>query len=251
MSTKCFRVLILRPQEHITEFKEKLLNIDVSPISIPSIKLIPNSTEIENALQEISKYDIAIFTSVNGVKFTLSRVQDLSIFKNIEICAIGPKTKKAIEEFNLKVSFMPDEYTSDKIVNALPNINNKKIILFRSNIANKELPTKLKEKGAIVKDIPSYNTLILDITNELKKAFQETIDLVIFTSGSTVISFAQAVRNLPEIPKTKFLSIGPQTTKTAISLGINVNYTAKEYTINGIIKTIKEILNESKTIKKK
>ncbi|MEO0144504.1 MAG: uroporphyrinogen-III synthase [candidate division WOR-3 bacterium] len=235
-------VLILRPKEQIDELKNELLKIGLNPIAIPSIELIPNFEEIDNAINEIENYDILIFTSANAVKFTLSRVNNFDIFKNIKIAVIGPKTEKALKSFHLNAHFMPDKFISDEIVNVLNELKNKKIILFRSDLARKDLVISLKNKGAIVKEIVAYKTIILNIKDKLKEAFENGIDLVIFTSSSTVISFLNSIENKEVLKNLKFICIGPITRKTAMENGLNVDYMADEYNIEGIIKKIKEVM---------
>jgi len=235
------RVLILRAEHQIEEIKNEILKMNFIPICIPSIEFIPNYYEIDNAINEIKNYDILIWTSYNGVKFSLSRFKNFDILKNVKICAIGPKTKKALEEYNLKVDFMPRKFISDEIVNVLGDIKNKRIMLFRSNLARNEIIYMLENRGAIVKNVIVYNTIFRDIRNELRKAFENKIDIIIFTSSSTVLSFLNSIPNLEFIKNSKIICIGPITEKTAISNGLKVHYTADEYTIEGIIKKLKEV----------
>ncbi len=235
-------VLILRPKEQIDELKNRLLAIGLNPIAIPSIELIPDFSTIDEAISRIENYDILIFTSANAVKFTLSRVKNFDVFRNIKIAVIGPKTGDALRLFNLKAHFMPDKFISDEIVSILNDIKGRRIILFRSNLARKDLVISLETKGAIVDDIVAYKIILLNIRDELKKAFEIGIDLVIFTSSSTVISFLNSIEDINNLNKVKFLCIGPITRKTAIENGLNVDYMAREYNIEGIIEKIKEVM---------
>ena len=70
----------------------------------------------------------------------------------------------------------------------------------------------------------------------------EKIDIITFTSSSTVKNFVQLLKdiNLSRwLKKVKVACIGPITADTASELGIRVDAVAEEYTIPGLVKAIK------------
>ncbi|HHT9154868.1 MAG TPA: uroporphyrinogen-III synthase, partial [Candidatus Tripitaka sp. YC43] len=69
------------------------------------------------------------------------------------------------------------------------------------------------------------------------------IDVVTFTSSSTVRNFVEIVgkENLIGLDgKVCFASIGPITSKTAQELGLKITIEAREYTIPGLVKAVME-----------
>ena len=70
-------------------------------------------------------YDWLIFTSANGVRFFLDRLdtspRDLRAIRG-RICAIGPATRDALERFHLKVDVMAEQYVAEGLLRALAGL---------------------------------------------------------------------------------------------------------------------------------
>ena len=70
------------------------------------------------------------------------------------------------------------------------------------------------------------------------KLLETGADWILFTSGSTVEHF-NARFNLPQLvkafPKIKLATIGPETTKALVVLGLKPAIEAKEHTVDGLI----------------
>jgi uroporphyrinogen III methyltransferase/synthase len=138
---------------------------------------------------------------------------------------------------------MPAEALGAKIAkefDKFETIENLKICLLRAEKANPDLPKALEELGAIVDDIPVYQT-VAEATSATAASdkLQETgADWITFTSGSTVEHF-HARFNLPALlkkfPQTKLASIGPETTKALEALGLKPTVEAKQHTIEGLV----------------
>ena len=158
------------------------------------------------------------------------------------IAAVGPGTAAKLRELHLQVDLMPEEAVGKKIAAAFKkyqDIENVKMCLFRAEKANPDLPQALQELGAIVDDIPVYQTVAeANIATAASEKLLETgADWITFTSGSTVEHF-HARFNLPALlkkfPQTKLASIGPETTKAIEVLGLKPTVEAKEHTMEGL-----------------
>jgi uroporphyrinogen III methyltransferase/synthase len=143
---------------------------------------------------------------------------------------------------HLKVDVMPAEYISSKIakaIHAYENLENLRVLLVRAEKANRDLPKELEELGAIVDDIPFYQTVIE--TEDRNGAAQRLTEVgahwLTFTSSSTVEHF-HARFDLPALlrkfPGTKTASIGPETSKALIALGIHPTVEAQPHNIDGL-----------------
>ena len=76
---------------------------------------------------------------------------------------------------------------------------------------------------------------------ELEKMEEKGIHVITFTSSSTVRNFMELIGERRELLEgVTIASIGPITTKTAESLGLKVDITADEYTIDGLVKALVE-----------
>lgn len=89
----------------------------------------PSQNTIMAYLDNFNKVqpDIIIFTSpstFNNFKDILEIEDTKSYFDSLKIAAIGPTTKKAIEENGVPVSIVPSEYTMDGLIEAIKNFYN-------------------------------------------------------------------------------------------------------------------------------
>ena len=144
---------------------------------------------------------------------------------------------------------MPREYLASRIVDALSeyeSIENLRILLLRAEVANPELPQLLEFKGAIVDDIACYQTVpeTEDLTGAAAELLESGADWITFTSSSTVENF-HARFDLPlllkRFPRMKTASIGPETSKALVSLGLKPALEAKSHDIEGLVTALEEL----------
>ncbi|MDP6433308.1 MAG: uroporphyrinogen-III synthase, partial [Candidatus Scalindua sp.] len=144
------------------------------------------------------------------------------------------------------VDCQPPKYVAESVVEVLKEIEDlkgKRILMPRADIARSYLPEELQKMGADVADIVAYKTVAATNGDNtvLEKLKDGTVDIVTFTSSSTVRNFAKIVGedNLSAFKENvQFASIGPITTETAEEMDIKVSIKADEYTIPGLVKAI-------------
>ncbi|MGM0471336.1 MAG: uroporphyrinogen-III C-methyltransferase [Bacillota bacterium] len=245
------RILVTRPKEQASSLSNQLAELGAEPIESPAIKIAPpkDFEPLDKALQEAGEYDWVIFTSVNGVKSVVKRLRKLELdvraFGNAKIGAIGSKTAAEIEDWGLKVDYIPKDYVSESILAGLDDdLSGEKFLLPRSDISRPTLPQGLVERGAEVNQVTAYrilpgegNQLVADLVADGK------LDLLTFTSSSTVRNFIEMLDepNYQELlAEVSTACIGPITAQTAQDLGLNVDIVAEEYTIEGLVRAILE-----------
>jgi uroporphyrinogen III methyltransferase/synthase len=202
------------------------------------------------ALDRIEDFDWVIFTSANGVRATMDRIlesgKDARALANSEICAIGPATEQALLAYGLRADLKPTRFISTEIVRALEarDMSNARVALFRSDIAPMDIVTGLQELGASVESFVAYRTVPAeDRAQDLRKLLDDgDLDVLTFTSSSTVTNFMRAVgdkraglaRTIPAV------CIGPTTADAARADGLNVVSVAREYTVPGLVAALIE-----------
>jgi uroporphyrinogen III methyltransferase/synthase len=117
------------------------------------------------------------------------------------------------------------------------------VLLPRAKEARPILPVELVKLGAVVNEITAYQTEQASENVDLliKRLEKGSIDIVTFTSSSTVKNFKAllpAERFESLIENVTVASIGPITTDTAKELGFKVDITAKDFTIPGLCEAI-------------
>ncbi len=248
------RIVVTRTRDQASHLSKQLLDLGAEVLEIPTIKIVPPTEQVQFAevLLDLNSYDWLIFTSPNGVatffEMFFKAFEDMRDIGGVRIAAIGPATAAKLTELHLKVDLMPEEYVTKKIADAFKkfeSIENLRILLLRAEVANRELPQKLEEMGAIVDDIACYKTIAEteDISGAAARLTEIGADWITFTSSSTVENF-HARFNLPallkQFPETRLASIGPETTKTIVALGLKPAIEAKPHTIEGLVKAIEQ-----------
>lgn len=244
------RVLITRTREQASKLSKALAELGAEVIEIPTIEVKPLLTEnIFESIKNISSYDWLIFTSENGIKYFFEALSylklDLRILGGVKIAVIGPATKNALFSRGLYADLMPEKnYTQEGLCEAFSKIEieNKRILIVRAKKAREFLPEILQKRGARVEILPIYETIKpLDSLEKLKEVIHN-LDIITFTSSSTVDNFFELLKEgqLTLSHDTLFASIGPITTETLKRYGYPPQITAKEYTVPGLVSAIVE-----------
>jgi len=212
----------------------------------------PDSWEsLDHAIKALNEYDWLLFTSVNGVKFFLKRLEfsgkDIRDLKGIKIGVIGPKTAAIWHGIGIKPDLMPDEYRAEAVVESFRElgISGAKILIPRAVKAREVLPEQLRQAGAQVDVVHAYRTITPDHdTGRVRELLMGgSIDMVTFTSSSTVSNFVKMFRadgnRLQEWMRNVAVAcIGPITAKTAKENNFKVSLVPPNYTIESLTESI-------------
>ena len=253
------RIVVTRTREQASQLSRQLLELGAEVLEIPTIKIVPpdDPQDLIDAILGLNVYDWLIFTSPNGVAtffdYFFKTFDDLRDIGGARIAAIGPATGAKLKELHLKVDLMPEEYVTKKIMSAFKgyeSIENLRMCLLRAQVANPELPRTLEENGAIVDDIACYKTVpeAEDRNGAAARMLEAGADWITFTSSSTVENF-HARFDLPKLlqqfPKTRLASIGPETSKALVALGLKAAVEAREHTIGGLVAALRSKVERS------
>ena len=243
------RIVVTRSREQASALSSKLESLGAEVIEFPVIKIIPpvDTKPMDDAISAANSFDWIVFTSANGVERLISRMLELGLdvrsLGNAKLAAIGPATADALGKYGLKVEFMPSEFVGEAVVEQFPGeLQGKMVMLARAKEARDVLPEKLVERGASVTVVPVYETVMEDIdATPLKQMISEgSIDVVTFTSSSTVKNFVGLLGDVKLPEGVTVASIGPITSEAARELGLAPDITAEEYTIDGLVRVILE-----------
>ncbi|GAB6098513.1 uroporphyrinogen-III C-methyltransferase [Halanaerocella petrolearia] len=248
-------IVVTRPAGQATSFCQMLSREGAKVIEAPAIEILPPESyqELDSRLERLSNYDWVVFTSVNGVKYVMERLfaldQDVRSFGGLKICAIGSKTAAKLKEYGLVVDYIPADYVSESIIDGLSeqDLTDQRFLLPRANIARQKLQDGLEELGAEVDNITAYRTISGAGNKELVDRLKSNqVDLVTFTSSSTVRNFIKQLGNNYQelLTDVEIACIGPITAGTVQEYGLEEDIIADEYTIEGLIIAIKNYYNQ-------
>jgi uroporphyrinogen-III synthase len=245
------RVLVGRARHQAGALSTELRRLGAEVIDIPFIEIRkPRSYRpLDTALKNIASYDWLILTSVNGVDAMWRRVSRLGIgkqhFRDLQIAAIGPATKKAIEQHGLKVDVVPREYVAESVVRSLKTrLKGKRALLVRAKVARDVIPRELRQAGAQVDIVEAYQTVLPTASarrlRSLLASPRRSPHVITFTSSSTVRNFIALLgrRKLPALGRIRLASIGPITSATLKEFRLPVEIRAREFTIPGLVAAI-------------
>lgn len=238
------RVAITRAREQAGALSQKLAALGACIVEAPTIEICPATDygPLDRAIADLTSYDWLIFTSANGVRYFLERLdrshRDLRDIR-AHICAIGPATGAAIEALHLKVDLMGREYVAESLLEAFAphDLAGKRILLPRAAVARDIIPTELARRGAQVDVVEAYRT------EKPQTAEPPRADCITFTSSSTVRNFVELF-GVETAKSARCVSIGPITTATARELGISIAAEASPYTIDGMLDVVVRIMRD-------
>src|SRR5512140_2336016 len=128
------RVLVGRARHQAAALSDILRLLGAEVIEIPFIEICrpPSWRPLDQAIARLLDYDWLILTSVNGVQALFARMRKLGKSEadllHLDIAAIGPATRKAIEKHGLPVDVMPPEYVAESVVAELaPQVQGKRV----------------------------------------------------------------------------------------------------------------------------
>ena len=248
------RILVTRAREQASVFSQMIEEAGGEAWEAPTITIdsAAETPALKEAVAKAGSYDWIIFTSVNGVNafFDCLRASGLDIrsLGAAKICAIGPKTKEALEAKGLIVAAMPEKFVAESVVECLKPLlqPGEKILLPRSDLARQVLVDTLLAMGMQVDEVVAYRTKKVDRFNEeiLEKLREKSIHMVTFTSSSTVKNFMELVGDPQILEGIRLASSGPVTTKTLAEFGLTPDIEASEYTIQGLFDAIVASVNK-------
>ncbi len=265
------RVLVSRAKKQAGALSSALRELGCRVIEIPFIELRePVSYQpLDSALRNLAAYDWLILTSVNGVEALFARLakrkMDASTLVHLKIAAIGPATRKAIEQHGLRVAVTPKEYVAESVVASLKRrVKGKRVLLVRAKIARDVIPRELQKAGAEVDVVEAYETVAPKSSATRLRALlangTRRPHAITFTSSSTVKNFVEllGLRNartaLEKSARRRGVhtaSIGPVTSATLREFGLPVDIEASEYTIPGLVAAIVEASSRIRSTQRK
>ena len=248
------RIVVTRTRAQASRLSKSLAELGADILEIPTIRVVPpdDLAPLKDALVGLNAYDWLVFTSPNGVdaffEYFFKGFEDMRDLGGVRIAAVGPGTAARLQALHLKVDVMPEKALTTEIPAALAafeSIENRSICLLRAQKGNPELPKALHALGVIVDDIPVYQTVLeTEDRNGAAARFEESgCDWITFTSSSTVENF-HARFDLNKVTERlsglKLASIGPETSKAILQLGLKPTLEAKVHTIDGLVAALAE-----------
>jgi uroporphyrinogen III methyltransferase/synthase len=245
------RIVVTRTREQASDLVDALTGLGAECLECPTIQIAPpdDAGPLDRAIAGLPRFDWIVFTSVNGVSRFFARLfgagRDVRALGHVRTAAIGPATAERMTSFGLASDLVPEDYRAEAIVAAFRghDLRGRSVLLPRAQEARLVLPTELAAMGALVTEVAAYKTepAAGERSALIERLAARTLDLITFTSSSTVKNFKAL---LPEARFAELTAgvgaacIGPITADTARQLGFEVRIEARTYTIPGLCEAI-------------
>jgi uroporphyrinogen-III synthase len=242
------RVVITRAALQSSELFDKLKHCGAIPVVLPLISFAPpdDYAPLDTAIRRWKQFDWVVFTSAFAVQAVVLRAAKFG--RNLakgaappDIAVVGPATKDKAEKAGFFVEHQAQTHLGVALAQELGDRLRKKYVLLpRSDRANPDLPSALRERGADVTEVIAYKTLRpTDADQEaINRVARGEADAVLFFSPSAVHTFIDLVgrdRVKALQGRVAMASIGPVTAAALRDAGIQRIITAPEATSDAVV----------------
>lgn len=267
MSLRGKVVAITRPRGQAEELAEIVAERGGIPYIAPTIEIGPvgDPSVIKEFADRIVAgwVDYVVFMSRNAVTYLLKALDELGLtgevakaFGRVKVVAVGPRTRKELEDRGLRVHFTPSDYSSEGVVRLLQErgIRGKSIVLLRARSASRHLKRELEKGLAQVLEVPTYESSEPTDKTGVVKLMDDLlgggIDLIVFTSSATAQNLFRIAgeRRLSDKlgawlrDRVVVAAIGPATQRTLEELGVRAHVVPREYTVSAMVAAIEDYL---------
>jgi uroporphyrinogen-III synthase len=209
------RVIVTRPRSQAGPLVGRLEELGAEIVECPLIEIERTSDEPIDA----ATYDWLVVTSPNGADEVARRAVNLP-----RVAAVGPGTAETLRAHGIEPAFVPRESSQDGLLREFPRPSGR--VLFAAAEGARRGP--IDELGADF--VPLYRTRLLT------PAPPEG-DVVVLASGSAARAYAAIGGDAPAV------SIGPQTSQVAASVGLTVAAEAASHDLDGLVAAVRDLMN--------
>lgn len=241
------RVLLTRPRRQSEGLWRRLNELGAAVLAQPAIEIGPPAdwVPVDSALAHLDDYQWLVFSSSNGVRALLERLQslrgDLRPVARVKLAAIGPGTAEELARYQLRADLVPDEYRAEALADALASrASGTRFLLARASRGRDVLAEQLVAAGALVEQVVVYSSTDVAAPDSAVAQALEAgrIDWITVTSSAIARSLVRLFG--PALGRARLASISPITSQTLRELGCAPTVEAREYTMDGLVEVVLE-----------
>jgi len=242
-------VVVTRARAQASDLRGALEALGARVIEMPVIRIQPTtaSPQVSAAMAAMGQHDIVILTSPNGVDalgaaMAAHGVDARHLRPDQTFVAIGPATADALLGIGIRADVVPERFVGEAVLEALAGtpVEGRRVLIARARHARPVIADGLRARGAIVDDVPLYETLAVRPPDDVVQAALDA-DIITFTSSSTVTNTLDVLdpgQRARIASGPVVASIGPITSQTARDAGLEVAVEAGTSDIPGLIEAV-------------
>lgn len=267
LALRGMRVLNTRQVEDGEELSRQLKALGAEPLALPATKTAPPAdfrpldqviASIASGMPPEPAFHWIAFTSARAVSGFMNRLLSLSsagsglpparLLAGIKLAAVGQATASALNVHGLTADLVPDRAAGRHLAGALGDVSGARILLPRSDIALRDLPERLADRGAIVTEVVVYATQPAEPDRAaLERVLNGDVDAALFFSPSALDGFASQVtpREVADVLKDVIvICVGETTAQAARRRGISNVRVPEESSAKGVVRTLVDLRSE-------
>jgi uroporphyrinogen-III synthase len=207
------KVVVTRPRAQAGPLVDRLEGLGLEVVECPLIEIEHTSDEPIDC----AGYEWLIVTSPNGADEIARRGRNLP-----KVAAVGPGTAERLRAHGIEPDFVPRVSSQDGLLAEFPRPAGR--VLFAAAENSRRRP--IDALGADF--VPLYRTRLLS-------PGPPDGDVVVLASGSAARAFAWTGADVPAV------SIGPETTRVARSVGLTVVAEAQTHDLDGLVAAVDRV----------
>jgi uroporphyrinogen-III synthase len=207
------KVIVTRPRAQAGPLVDRLEQLGLEVVECPLIEIVRTS----DGPVDCAGYDWLIVTSPNGAEEIARRGRNLP-----KVAAVGPGTAETLRARGIEPDFVPRVSSQDGLLAEFPRPAGR--VLFAAAENSRRRP--IEQLGADF--VALYRTRLLAPT-------APEGDVVVLASGSAARAFAWTGASVPAV------TIGPQTSRVARSVGLTVAGEAETHDLDGLVDAVRRV----------
>lgn len=154
-------VLVTRPEHQSQRLAELIRGLGGEPLLFPAMEIVAlPDTETAPALDRLTRFDLAIFTSPNAARLAMQRIQRVGgLPARLRVAALGPGTAAELKKCGVREMIVPEaNYDSEALLDRLSGLqfSGKSVVIFRGEGGRELLGESLRQRGLEVEYVKCY-----------------------------------------------------------------------------------------------
>jgi uroporphyrinogen-III synthase len=240
------RVVVTRAQHQAAELTHLLQQAGAVPLLYPCLAIAPpeDASRLDETLRDAAAggFDRLVLTSANTVRILAGRLAALELsLGGLPAATVGPRTAEAAETMlGVNVTLVASDHVAESLAEEMAPAAGERLLLPQSAIARSVLADRLRAAGARVTVAEAYRTVLGQGGEPVPALLAAgTIDVITFTSSSTVANFLRRLEQeggqRQHLTGVCLAAIGPVTADTMGKVALTVDVMPGEYTLAGLI----------------
>lgn len=235
-------LLVTRPAAQADELATLLEEQGARVLAQAAIEIRPprDWAAVDATLERLDRYDWVVFSSVNGVRSWLGRLEatgrDLRALGRVRLAAVGPATAAALADYHLRTDLQPARFQAEDLADALaPEARGRRFLLVRASRGRQVLSERLLAAGGEVEQVVAYESVDVAAADPEIAAQLRAGGITWTTVTSSAIARSLWQLFGPDLHRTQLASISPLTSATLRELGLEPAVEAREATLAGLV----------------